>query len=403
MAEIKVYGAPWCPDCRPAKQFLGEQRIEYEWIDIDKDAAGQQLVREKNGGRQIIPTIVFGDGSFLAEPSNNELAQKLGLSLKAERSFYDLIVIGGGPAGLTASIYAAREGIDTLVIEKSALGGQAGVTERIDNYPGFPDGIGGAELADRIIQQARRYGVSMLSAVGVRTVEREGEYICVKTEGGDEYGAKAVVVATGSTYRKMGVPGEDDLIGAGVHFCATCDGPFYRGSKELMVIGGGNSGVEEGLFLTQFTEKVTLLEYDEELKASALLQEKARSSSKFEIHTNTQVQELRAANGKLSAVVAKDRASGETKEFHPAAAFVFIGLSPNTAFLKDRIELDRLGFAVTDATLQSSMPGLFVAGDARAGSTKQLASAVGEGAAVLIQVRQYLQKLGDVAERETAA
>jgi thioredoxin reductase (NADPH) len=403
MAEIKVYGAPWCPDCRRAKQFLGEQRVEYDWIDIGQEPAAAELVRQKNSGRQMIPTIVFQDGSFLAEPSNNELAQKLGLTLKAERSFYELIVIGGGPAGLTASIYAAREGIDTLIIEKSALGGQAGVTERIDNYPGFPEGIGGAELAERIIQQARRYDVSMLSAVGVRTVDRDGEYLCVTTEGGDEYGAKAVIVATGSTYRKMGVPGEDDLIGAGVHFCATCDGPFYRGSKELMVIGGGNSGVEEGLFLTQFTDKVVLLEYKEELKASALLQEKARSSPKFEIHTNTQVQELRGADGKLSAVIAKERSTGETLEFHPAGAFVFIGLTPNTGFLKDKIELDKWGFAVTDVSLQSSMPGVFIAGDSRAGSTKQLASAVGEGAAVLIQVRQYLQKLGDEAEHETAA
>jgi thioredoxin reductase len=234
------------------------------------------------------------------------LAQKLGLSLKAERSFYELIIVGNGPAALTASIYAAREGIDCLIIEKSALGGQAGVTDRIDNYPGFPDGIAGAELVDRIIRQARRYGVSMLSAVAVRSVDRDGEYLCVTTEGEDKYGAKAVVVATGSTYRRLGVPGEDDLIGAGVHFCATCDGPFYRGSKELMVNGGGNSGVEEGLFLTQFTDKVVLLEYNSELKASALLQEKARSHPKMEIHTNTEVIELRGENGKLSAVIAAE-------------------------------------------------------------------------------------------------
>ena len=403
MAEIKVYGAPWCPDCRRAKQFLGEQRIAYDWIDIGEDQEAAEPVRKLNGGRQIIPTIVFSDGSFLAEPSNAELAQKLGLSLKAERSFYELIIVGGGPAALTASIYAAREGIDCLIIERSALGGQAGVTERIDNYPGFPDGIAGAELADRIIRQAKRYGVSMLSAVAVRSIDRDGEYLCVTTEGGDEYGAKAIVVATGSTYRRLGVPGEDDLIGAGVHFCATCDGPFYRGSKELMVIGGGNSGVEEGLFLTQFTDKVVLLEYNPELKASALLQEKARSHPKMEIHTNMEVVELRGENGKLSAVLARDRATGETMEFHPAAAFVFIGLTPNSEFLKEKIDLDRWGFIVTEPTMQTSMAGVYAAGDVRAGSTKQLASAVGEGAAVLIQVRQYLQQLGDVPAREEAA
>jgi thioredoxin reductase (NADPH) len=289
------------------------------------------------------------------------------------------------------------------VIEKSALGGQAGVTERIDNYPGFPEGIGGGELADRIIQQARRYGVSLLSAVGVSAIERQGPYLCVRTDGGDEYGARAVVVATGSTYRRLGVPGEDDLVGAGIHFCATCDGPFYKGSKELMVIGGGNSGVEEGLFLTQFTDKVVLLEFNPELKASQLLQEKARSSEKFEIHTNTQVAEFRSAGGKLQAVLAKDRASGETREFHPAGTFVFVGLTPNTGFLKGTVELDRGGFVETDATMQTSQQGVFAAGDCRTGSTKQLASATGEGAAVLLQVRHYLQQLGDVAERVAEA
>ena len=269
---IKVYGAPWCPDCRRSKQFLGEMRVPYEWIDIDEDPASAELVRQKNNGKQIIPTIVFGDGSFLAEPSNNELARKLGLALKAERSFYDLVIIGGGPAGLTAAIYAAREGIDALVVEKSALGGQAGVTERIDNYPGFPEGVGGAELADRMVRQARRYGVELLSAVAVASLRREGDYACTVTDSGEEYGARAVIVATGSTYRRLGVPGEEDLIGAGIHFCATCDGPFYKGSDELLVIGGGNSGLEEGLFLTQFADRVTLLEFGPQLKASALLQ-----------------------------------------------------------------------------------------------------------------------------------
>ena len=397
MAEVKVYGAPWCPDCRRSKQFLSEQRVPYEWVDIDEDKRAAELVREKNGGKQIIPTIVFDDGSFLAEPENDELARKLGLSLKADRSYYDLIIIGGGPAGLTASIYAAREGIDCLVIEKSALGGNAGVTERIDNYPGFPDGIGGGELADRIVQQAKRYGVSLLSAVGVDSIWEDHGYVHARTTTGDEYHSRAAIVGTGSTYRRLGAPGEDDLIGAGIHFCATCDGPFYRGSRELMVIGGGNSGVEEGLFLTQFTEKVTILEYNEELKASSLLQEKARSQEKIDIRTNTEVVEFKS-NGKLSGVVAKDRSTGEVTEFHPAGVFVFVGLTPNTDFLKGTVELDQWGFIKTDDRFATSMPGVYAAGDARAGSTKQLASAIGEGVTALLMVRQYLQKLGEVPE-----
>ncbi len=400
--QIEVYGAPWCPDCRRSKQFLGEMRVPYRWIDIDQDPDAAAFVREKNEGRQIIPTIVFEDGSVLVEPGNDELARKLGLTLRAERSFYDLIIIGGGPAGLTAAIYAAREGIDCLVIEKSALGGQAGVTQRIDNYPGFPDGIGGGELADRIIQQARRYGVELLSAVGVKSLARGDGYLLVTTETGDEYCARTAIIATGSTYRRLGVPGEDDLIGAGIHFCATCDGPFYRGSEELMVIGGGNSGVEEGLFLTQFAERVTLVEYSPELKASSLLQEKARSHPKFNILTNTQVTEFRG-DGKLKSVLVRDRATGETRELHPRAAFVFIGLTPNTAFLEGAVETDQWGFVATDDTFQASMPGVFAAGDVRSGSTKQLASATGEGAAALLMVRQYLRQLGDLPTRAAAS
>lgn len=402
MADVKVYGAPWCPDCRRSKQFLGEQRIPYDWIDIDQDPAAAALVRERNAGKQIIPTIVLADGSFLVEPTNAELAQKLGLTLKASRSYYDLLIVGGGPAGLTAAIYGAREGIDCLVIERSALGGQAGVTERIDNYPGFPEGVGGADLAERIIAQARRYGVEMLSAVGVKSLQRADGHVMVATDQGDEYCARAAIVATGSSYRRLGVPGEEDLIGAGLHFCATYDGPFYRGAKELAVIGGGNSGAEEGLFLTQFADKIRLIEFNPELKASSLLQEKIRNHPQFEIHTNTQVVEFRKAKGgKLGAIVAKDRATGELREFTPAAAFVFIGLDPNTGFLKGSVDLDRQGFVLTDDTLQSSMPGVFAAGDIRARSTKQLASAIGEGVTALLMVRQYLERAGDVAARET--
>ena len=403
MTDLKVYGAPWCPDCRRSKQFLGEMRVPYDWIDIDEDAKAAEYVREKNDGKQIIPTIIFEDGSVLTEPSNDELARKLGLTMKAERTYYDLIIIGGGPAGLTAAIYGAREGIDCLVIEKSALGGQAGVTVRIDNYPGFPEGIAGAELAERIIEQARRYDVELLSAVGVGSIARSNGQLLVGTDAGDEYCARSVIVATGSTYRRLDVPGEEDLIGAGIHFCATCDGPFYKGSSELLVVGGGNSGVEEGLFLTEFTDRVTLLEFNEELAASALLQEHARSHPKMQILTNTQVTEFQSEGGKLKTVLAKNRATGETLEFHPEGAFIFIGLTPNTGFLDGTVELDKWGFIKTDDSFQSSMPGVYAAGDLRSGSTKQIASATGEGATALIMVRQYLRKLGDVASKVAAA
>ena len=391
MADIKVYGAPWCPDCKRTKKFLGEQRVAYDWLDIDEDAEALRFVEELQNGGRTIPTVIFPDGSHLLEPSNDELARKLGLQLKAQRPFYDLIIVGGGPAGLTASIYAAREGIDCLVIEKSALGGQAGTTERIDNYPGFPEGIGGGELADRIIAQARRYDVELLSAVSVREVARDGQDLQVTTDPGDEYGAHTILIVTGSTYRRLGVPGEDDLIGAGVHFCATCDGPFYKGAEELMVIGGGTSGLEEGLFLSQFAKKIRIIEYSPQLNASALLRDKVLNHPQFEVHTSMQVTELQG-NGKLSSVIAKDRESGKQHVFHPEGAFIYIGLDPNTSFLRGAVELDRWGFIVTDDTLQTTLPGVYAAGDVRAGSTKQLASAIGEGVTGLLAIRQYLQK-----------
>ena len=395
MAGLKVYGSPACPDCRRSKQFLGEMRVPYEWIDIGEDEAAAAVARELNGGKQIIPTIVFEDGSVLAEPSNSELARKLGLQLRAERSFYDLVIVGGGPTGLAASIYAAREGIDCLVLDASALGGQAGTTERIDNYPGFPEGIGGVELVERFVQQARRYDVTLLPAVSVTSISQGGANIEVLTETGDGYCGRAIIIATGSTYRRLGVPGEDDLIGAGIHFCSTCDAPFYKGSKELMVIGGGNSAAEEGLYMSTITDKVTILEASPQLRASALLREKLQSKQNIDVRTNMEVTEFKS-NGKLSAVLAKDRVTGEVEEFHPAAVFVFIGLMPNTSFLGKTLELDEWGFIKTDETLQTSMPGVYAAGDVRAGSTKQLASASGEGATALLSVRHYLRALGDI-------
>ncbi len=389
-ANITVYGAPWCPDCRRSKQFLGEQRIPYIWVDIDEDEEGRKRVQAVNDGKQIIPTIVFQDGSILVEPSNADLAAKLGISPKAKREFYDLIVIGGGPAGLSAALYAAREGIETLIIERSGIGGQAGTTERIDNYPGFAQGIGGAELADAMREHAERFDVEILPAQTVTSIEAQGDYKMISTESGDTYCSRSLLLTPGATYRRLNVPGEEDLIGAGIHFCATCDGPFYKG-QELLVVGGGNSGVEEGLFLTKFATKVTILEVGERLRASQILQEKAASHPQIEVRLNTTVVEFKG-EGKLSSVVIKNTATGETEEITPGAVFVFIGLLPNTAFVKGSVDLDQWGSISTSPTMETSLEGVFAAGDARSGSTKQVASAVGEGATAALMIRQYLER-----------
>src|SRR6516164_3529702 len=219
---ITVIGAGWCPHCKRVKKFLSSHRVSYRNVDLDQQPAAVDRLKELQNGGQIIPTVVYADGTHEVNPSDEELARRIGLTLEAERSAYDLVIVGGGPAGLAAGIYAAREGIDAIVVDASALGGQAGISDRIDNYPGFPEGISGAELADRFVAQARRYGVELVSAISVAAVTRDHDDLVTSLSSGQQLTSHAVIVATGSTYRRLGVPGEEDLLGAGVHFCATC-------------------------------------------------------------------------------------------------------------------------------------------------------------------------------------
>jgi len=388
--NIKLYGTNWCSDCKRSKKFLGEQRVHYDFIDIEEDLEGQAIVRELQKGGMTIPTIVFEDGAVLIEPSNAEVAAKLGLETKAKCEFYDLITVGGGPTALTTAIYAARDGYDVLVIERSGLGGQAGITEHLDNYPGFPEGVTGAEFAERIIEQAKRYGVELLSAQNVVQVGNDLDDHVVETDSGHKYRSNAVLIATGSTYKRLGVPGEDEYIGAGVHFCATCDGPFYKG-REVAVIGGGNSAVEEAAFLTRFSPKVTLLVRGSQLTANKIASDKALNSPEMEVLFNTEVVEFKGKDSHLDTVVYRDIKTGETKELHVPGIFVFIGLSPNSEPFKDIAKVDAQGFIMTGIDFQTSTEGIFAAGDVRAGSTKQLVSAAGEGAAAALAIREHLR------------
>ena len=403
---IKLYGAHWCPDCRRSKLFLGEQQIAYDWIDIEKDEEARRYVEQINNGKRIIPTIVFPDGSILVEPSNAELAQKLGLRTAAEREFYDLIVVGAGPAGLTTALYTAREGIDTLVVEMGGLGGQAAATQDIENIPGFPEGVTGTDFADRLVRQAQRYGVEILQAQEVTGIEaRDGNSRWVVTGDGSEYGARALLIATGADYRRLNVPGEEDYIGAGVHFCATCDGPFYKG-QELVVVGGGNSATEEGVFLTRFSPRVTLLVRGGELTASQVAVDKVMEHPAIDVLFHTEVKEFRGKAGKLKSITVENRQTGEQTEMTPGGVFVFIGQRPNSGFARGTLATNQWGYiltghhdlvhsgAVTEHTpafLETSMAGVFAAGDVRSGSTKQVASAAGEGATAALLVREYLK------------
>jgi thioredoxin reductase (NADPH) len=390
--SIVVYSTVWCPDCKRVKKFLGEQRVPYQNIDIESNPEAMAFVEKVNNGKRIIPTMVFPDGSLLVEPSNAELADKLGLKTKAQRQFYDTVIIGSGPTGLTAGLYMGREGLDTLVIEKGGIGGQVGITQTMENFPGFDEGISGSEFADRLGRQAQRFGVEILQANEVVTVFAQGNYWCAITRDGVEYGCKAMLLATGARYRKMGIPGEDDLIGTCIHFCATCDGAFYKG-KKVLVVGGGNSGFEEGLFLTKFASQVDIVEYQSEVKASQILQDKVAEMPNMRVTVNHALREIRGVD-KLEAIIVEDLTTGKLKEWRYDGVFVFIGLMPNNDLILDQVETNPHGFIVSDKTLMTTKPGLFVAGDVRAGSTKQAASAAGEGATAALMIREYLKEVG---------
>ncbi|MBT8367629.1 MAG: FAD-dependent oxidoreductase [Deltaproteobacteria bacterium] len=409
--EITVYGAHWCPDCRRSKQFLGEHQIPYNWVDIEEDSEGEKFVIEKNEGKRIIPTIVFADGSFLVEPTNAELAAKLDLKTKASRNHYDLIVLGGGPAGLTAALYTAREAIDTLVIERAAFGGQAAGTEKLDNMPGFPEGVAGIEFSQRLRQQSERFGVELLQAQEVTGLHHNDNYHCVKTNDGSKYSASALLIATGSRYKRLNVPGESDYLGAGVHFCATCDGPFYKG-KQVAVVGGGNSAAEESLLLTKFASQVTILVRSDKFKASAIIQQKVLTHPQIDVRWNTEVNEFIGRDSKLTELRLFNSQTGGEDVLPINGAFIFIGLDPNTGFLAgSRILLDQWGFVTTGHALlhgdhrpegfedrdpyllETSVPGVFAAGDVRDTSTKQVVSAAGEGGTAALEIREYFKSV----------
>ena len=300
-------------------------------------------------------------------------------------------MIGAGPASLSAAVYTTREDIETLLFERAVVGGLAAITDKVDNYPGFPDGIEGLTLADNLRKQAERFG-AVIELGEVTKIHDEGQYKRLETTSGDML-AKAVLIATGSDYKKVGVPGEQEYYARGVHYCATCDGAFYR-DKRLVVIGGGNSAVQETLFLTRYASHIDML-VRSTVKASEVLQhdlEAAVKAGKITVHLQTSTDQIVGENNKVTKVIGTDKTTGQRVEVLTDGVFVFVGLKPNSEFLKDSdVELDAIGFVKTDEHLQTSMKGVFAAGDIRSGATMQIASAVGEGASAALIIREYLE------------
>lgn len=300
----------------------------------------------------------------------------------------DIVMVGAGPSALTAAIYTTREDIDTVLYEKASIGGLAAITDMVDNYPGFPDGIEGMKLAGQLERQAERFGAH-IEFGDVTAIRTEGKYKVLTVDGADVT-AKAVLIATGSDYKKIGVPGEKEFYGRGVHYCATCDGAFYR-DKKLAVIGGGNSAIQEAIFLTRYASHIDLL-VRSTVKASDVLQQdlqKYIDEGKVTVHLETSTEEIVATEGRVSRV--KVTQQGAPRELIVDGVFVFVGLMPNTDFLASTaIELDEVGLIKTDTHLATTMDGVFASGDVRSGATMQIASAVGEGAAAALAMREYL-------------
>jgi thioredoxin reductase (NADPH) len=304
---------------------------------------------------------------------------------------HDVIVVGAGPAALTAGIYTTREDIDTLLFERGVIGGLAAVTDKIDNYPGFPDGVEGLKLADDLRKQAERFG-AVIELGEVTAIKDEGEYKRLETTSGHML-ARTVLIATGSDYKKIGVPGEQDFYARGVHYCATCDGAFYR-DKRIVVVGGGNSAIQETIFLTRFASHIDLM-VRSTIKASDVLQDELKQfvdSGKVTVHLGTTTDEIVGEGNFVSKVAGTDTSTGKKVEFSADGVFIFVGLMPNSQFLRGTtVKLDKVGFVETDSNLQTAMPGVFAAGDIRSGATMQIASAAGEGATAALKIREYLE------------
>lgn len=385
---VQLYGADWCPDCRRAKSYLSDNGVNFQYIDVDTHDWATATVEAINNGKRIIPTVLI-NGTPHTNPDNPTLKDLLNLDIKKEHKLYDVLIIGGGAAGLTTSIYAQRDRYDSIILEKKTIGGNAFLTQTIENYPGFTN-ISGPDLMDKMEEQARTYGATIATGVEVQSIEKKDNKFYV-TSGKDTYIGRSIVAATGSTYRRLHIPGEDELIGSGVHFCATCDGAFYR-DRTVVVVGGGNSALEEGIFLSSFVKKVKIVHRSEAFSASPTYIEKLPKMDNVETYMNkTSLEFVADEKGFFKALKVKDNATGTEELIDGDGTFIFIGLIPNTTIFKDVINLNKGGFITTTGLAQTSLDGVFAAGDCREGAIAQVAAATGEGVLASYGLKNYLK------------
>src|SRR6266511_4033180 len=408
---VRIVGAALSASSYAARDFLSRNQVPYQWIDLESAPDARALVASLPDGTSRLPVVFFSDGTTMVQPSVRELADKLGMQTRARQHFYDLVIVGGGPAGLAAAVYGASEGLHTALVERSATGGQAATSSRIENYLGFPAGVSGADLARRATTQARRFGAEIIAAQDVVAVTRHDPYRIVKLADGSELPCYVVLIAPGMEVRQLDVPGVADLVGAGVYYgAALTEASTYR-DRDVYVVGGSNSAGQGAMFFSRYARQVTLVVRARGLDGSMsrYLIERIKETANVQVLPRTLVAAVRGS-GHLEAITLAAAASGVTRDVPADAMFIFIGSAPRTEMVAGVVERDEQGFILTGRDLivdgkrpknwtadrgpfwfETSVPGVFAAGDARKGSGKRVASAVGEGSATVSVIHQYLQ------------
>ncbi len=410
---IRVAGALWSPGSHEVKDFLARHQLPYRWLDVDSDPKARSLVEAQSNGALKLPVIFFPDGQVLVEPSLQALAKTAGIQTAASLPLYDVAIIGGGPAGLAASVYGASNGVRCLLIEKQAPGGQAGNSPKIENYLGFPAGVSGMDLARRAVTQAKRFGAEIISTQAAAKITLRDNYRIVTLADGSEVVSKAILVATGATFRRLEVDGIDEFIGAGVYYGAAYTEAAYYRDKPVFVVGGANSAAQGAMFLTRFASKVTMLiRRDAQDGTSKYLTDAEAANPKIERLFNSEVVKIHGKPGILDGIAVRDRNTGATSTLPGAAIFVFIGAVPQSELVRDLVLVDNKGYVMTGRDLiidgklpkgwpltrqpymqETSVPGIFAAGDVRLGMTHRVSAATGEGASAIMAIESYLKTL----------
>ncbi|MCA9838188.1 MAG: FAD-dependent oxidoreductase [Trueperaceae bacterium] len=407
---IRIIGDRWSAEAHMIRDFLARHQVPYRWLDVEREES-QEFIVTQNLKVDDLPLVLFEDGSKLVKPTVSELAERAGLRTQAESEFYDLIIVGAGPAGLASAVYGASEGLEVVILDRQAPGGQAGTSSRIENYLGFPVGLSGGDLARRAVAQARKFGAEFITPQEVKGIELNDPYKIVKLQNGSTISSHALVIATGVAYQKLKIPGLDALTGLGVYYGASISEASACQNEDVYIVGAGNSAGQAAMYLAQFARSVTLLVRGDSLEAkmSQYLVERIYEAPTIQVLLNTEIAEVQGTEHLEGLTL---MIKGERREVTTSALFVFVGAAPATSWLGDTVARDDKGFVYTGVDtlvngklpktwtlerqpflLETSVPGIFAAGDVRHQSVKRVASAVGEGSIALQFIHQYLADL----------